>query len=305
MSRIARTVSVAIFPLLGLLTVQIAGQQSSPKSSPEQKQGEKTTGKPYVPTLTYDVASVREVDIAGGPGALVMHGLDARLDRSSIRLTNVVMSTLLFFAYGARPQQISGLPSWPSTTVFTIQAKGDDAADAKLASLTREQQILEQQHMMQILLADRFKLKVHWDQGIGYSYALVVAKPGGIQESIGAPPSEAEVKRFGDHPVPQLYQRNDGRGYDWVGHGATMPDLAPVLTVLMGAPVKDETGLLGRYDFVLKYRGATDRDRAPDDMDPMPPLDQAVQEQLGLKLERRKDSVPRLVIDHIEKPSDN
>src|SRR6202012_5738259 len=142
-------------------------------------------------------------------------------------------------------------------------------------------------------------------QGAGYSYSLVVVKPGRIQESKGDPPTEAEVKRFGSHPVPQLYQRNDGRGYDWVGHGATMKDLAATLGPSMGGVVTDETGLLGKYDFVLKYHGATDRDRAPDDMDPMLPLDQAIQDQLGLKLERKKDLVPWLVIDHIEKPSEN
>jgi len=73
----------------------------------------------------------------------------------------------------------------------------------------------------------------------------------------------------------------------------------------MGGVVTDETGLAGNYDFVLKYRGATDRDRSPDDQDPTLPLDQAIQDQLGLKLERKKDSVPWLVIDHIEKPSEN
>ena len=84
-----------------------------------------------------------------------------------------------------------------------------------------------------------------------------------------------------------------------------MKDLAATLGFQMHGSVVDETGLLGKYDFVLKYRGATDRDRAPDDLDPMLPLDQAIQDQLGLKLERKKDSVPWLVIDHIEKPSEN
>ena len=304
MSRIARIVPVALCPLLGLLVIQMAGGQTSLKSAPEPE-SQKTTDKPYVPTLTYDVASVREAHIDGWPGAGFIVSQDGHLNQSSIRLSNWNIENLLWLAYDVRGQRISGLPRWTVPSVFVIQAKGDAAADAKLASLTPEQQRLEQEHMMQVLLADRFKLKVHWDQGPGYSYALVVSKPGRMQESTGAPPSEAEIKRFGDHPVPQLYQRNDGRGYDWVAHGATMKDLAPVLSVQMGASVVDETGLPGKYDFVLKYRGATDRDRAPDDMDPMPPLDRAIQDQLGLKLERKKDSVPRLVIDHIEKPSEN
>lgn len=306
MARIARIVSVVLFPLLGLLMIRMAEGQTSPKPTPGPEQSPTTADKPYVPTLTYDVASVREEHIAWGPtGPTVWTGGEARLNRSSIRLVNWDIENLLWFAYDVRRQQILDLPRWPWPTVFTIQAKGDDAADTKLASLSQEQQRLEQEHMMQALLADRFKLRAHWDQSGGYSYALVVAKPGRIQESNGAPPTEAEIKRFGDHPVPALYQRNDGRGYDWVGHGATMKDLAPVLSVQMGAPVTDETGLPGKYDFVLKYCGATDHDRVPDDLDPTPPLDQAIQDQLGLKLERRRDSIPRLIIDHIEKPSEN
>src|ERR1700758_1231985 len=124
MSRIARIVSVALFPLLGLLTVQIAGEQSSPKSSPEQKQGEMTADKPYVPTLTYDVASVREAHIDGWPGAGFTMSHDGHLNQSSIRLTNWNIENLLWLAYDVRVQQISGLPRWPVLSVFVIQAKG-------------------------------------------------------------------------------------------------------------------------------------------------------------------------------------
>lgn len=70
MSRIARILSVAIFPLLGLLTIQMAGGQTSVKSTSGPEQSQKTAD-PYVPTLTYEVASVREAHIDGGPGALV------------------------------------------------------------------------------------------------------------------------------------------------------------------------------------------------------------------------------------------
>jgi uncharacterized protein (TIGR03435 family) len=303
MSRTAGIISVALFSLLGLLMIRTAESQSSLKPATAHEQGEKATDNPYVPTLTFEVASVREAHFSPSEG--VTMGGTFPLERSSIRLVNWSIENLLWLAYDVRPPRISGLPPWPWGTRFTIQAKGDEAADAKLASLTPEQQRIEQEHMMQVLLADRFKLKVHWDQGDGYSYALVVSKPGRMQESTGAPPSEAEIKRFGSHPVPALYQRNDGTGYDWIAHGATMNDLVPMLSALMSRPVADKTGLHGKYDFLIKYRGATDRDRAPDDLDPTPPLDQAIQDQLGLKLERKKDSVPRLVIDHIEKPSDN
>jgi uncharacterized protein (TIGR03435 family) len=78
-----------------------------------------------------------------------------------------------------------------------------------------------------------------------------------------------------------------------------------MLTALFGRPVIDKTGLTAKYDFVVKYQGRWDRDRPADDLDPTPPLDRALQEQLGLKVEPAKGPIKVLVIDHIEKPSAN
>jgi uncharacterized protein (TIGR03435 family) len=69
--------------------------------------------------------------------------------------------------------------------------------------------------------------------------------------------------------------------------------------------VVDKTELTGKYDFVVKYKDRWDRDRRADDMDPTPPLDRALQDELGLKLEPAKGPVKVLVIDHVEKPSEN
>jgi uncharacterized protein (TIGR03435 family) len=81
--------------------------------------------------------------------------------------------------------------------------------------------------------------------------------------------------------------------------------LAKILTAQFGRPVIDKTGLTGKYDFVLKYRGRWDRDRNADDSDPTPPMDRALQEELGLKVEAAKGPSKVLVIDHLEKPSEN
>jgi uncharacterized protein (TIGR03435 family) len=84
-----------------------------------------------------------------------------------------------------------------------------------------------------------------------------------------------------------------------------MDELVRTLTMQFGRPVFDKTGLTGKYDFVLTNKGRWDRDRAADDMDPTPPLDRALDEQLGLKVEAVKGPVKVLVIDHAEKPSAN
>jgi uncharacterized protein (TIGR03435 family) len=78
-----------------------------------------------------------------------------------------------------------------------------------------------------------------------------------------------------------------------------------ILTAVFGRPVNYKTGLTGKYDFLLKYKGRWDQDRPADDLDPTPPMDRALQEELGLKVEGTKGPVKVLVIDHIEKPSDN
>jgi uncharacterized protein (TIGR03435 family) len=84
-----------------------------------------------------------------------------------------------------------------------------------------------------------------------------------------------------------------------------MEELAATLTGQFGRPVTDKTGLTGKFDFVLKYKGRWDSDRSAADMDPTPPMDRALVDELGLKVEPAKGPVKVLVIDHIEKPSEN
>jgi uncharacterized protein (TIGR03435 family) len=84
-----------------------------------------------------------------------------------------------------------------------------------------------------------------------------------------------------------------------------MEDITQMLSVQFGRPVSDKTGLKGKYDFVLHYLDARITDRNADDLNPTPTLDQAIQDQLGLKLESTKGLGKFLIIDHIEKPSEN
>ena len=149
---------------------------------------------PYVPTMTFDVASVREnknVDVNAGitmSGQFVPH-------TTMLRVINWEIENLISYAYGANGYQIVGAPKWPWPTMFVIEAKGDSEADAKMAALTEEQQRAEQQHMLQALLEERFKLKTHWETKEGDVYNLVVAKGGPKLGAEGSmPPSADELK---------------------------------------------------------------------------------------------------------------
>jgi uncharacterized protein (TIGR03435 family) len=260
---------------------------------------------PYVATMTFDVASVRENKDLDMNAGFTMGGQFVS-NSTTFRGTNLPIESLIGIAYGVNRYQIVNTPNWPWPTFFMIEAKGDGDSDAKLVALTGKQRDAEQQHMMQALLADRFKLKTHWETRQGDIYNLVVAKGGPKLGAAGSmPPSAEDLKNFGDHPLPSLFQKNDGQGYDFIAHGCSMGELVGMLTGQFGRPAIDNTGLTGKYDFVLKYKGRWDRDRPADDLDPTPPLDRALQDELGLKVEPAKGPIKVLVIDHIEKPSVN
>ena len=130
---------------------------------------------PYVATMTFDVASVREskdIDMSAG----FIMGAQFVSHSTTFRATNWPIENLISNAYGVYGYQILGAPDWPWPTFFMIEAKGDSEADAKMAALTNHQQDAEQEHMLQALLADRFKLKAHWETREGDTYNLVVAK---------------------------------------------------------------------------------------------------------------------------------
>jgi uncharacterized protein (TIGR03435 family) len=260
---------------------------------------------PYVPTMTFDVASVRENKQADLRNGITMSGQFAP-HSTNLRLVNWRIESILSVAFGIDEWQAVNTPKWQFPTVFVIEAKGDPDADAKIATLPPDQQRMEQQHMLQELLADRFKLKAHWETKEADVYNLVVAKGGPKLGAEGSmPPSAEDVKIFGARPVPPLRQKGIDGHLAWVGNDCPISALVSILKGQMGRPVLDNTGLTGKYDFILKYKGRTDQDRNADDTDPTPPMDRALQEQLGLKLESAKGPVKVLVLDHIEKPSEN
>jgi uncharacterized protein (TIGR03435 family) len=254
--------------------------------------------------MTFEVASIPSIRQSPPADSYIVSGSFSP-HSSSFRATNLNVANLLAIAYDVRWDQIQGSPDWPA--MFNVQAKSDSAADQRLAQLTKDQEKMEQQHMLQTLLADRFKLKIHWETRQGPTYDLVVAKKGPKMQLVkGDPPSAEEQKVWGDRPIPPLYQRGDSRvGFDFVAHGCSMNDLAETLARQFSRPVVDKTGLKGKYDFTLHYHDARLSDRSADDQDPTPPLDMAIQDQLGLKLEPAKGPIQLLVIDHIEKPSEN
>jgi uncharacterized protein (TIGR03435 family) len=271
----------------------------------QQPATKSATQAAYVPSMTFDVASVRESnpDLASGFSVSFVNPAHSSL----VRLSNNDVPNLLAIAYGVHRPQIVGLPDWVGRfgPFFNVEAKSDESVDERLAKLSDEQAWLEKQHMFQVLLADRFQLKVHWETREGPIYELVVAKNGPKLHPGGSmAPTPEEIKNFGDRKIPSLYQRGNGvKGYEYLCHECSIESLAVALTGQMGTSVVDKTGLTGTYDFLLQYHG-----RGPDASDDptvWPPLLTAVPDQLGLKMQPAKGEKQFLVIDHIERPSAN
>jgi uncharacterized protein (TIGR03435 family) len=232
---------------------------------------------------------------------------------------NITVKFLLQESYGVKESQISGAPGWLDSEHYDIEAKPEDSPADQDRKLTPEERHAQLMLMLQSMLADRFKLTLHHDTKEMEVYALVVAKNGPkFHEAAVTPPDSAptELSKPGG-PPPKGGIWMTGRGQLNVT-GANLGMFANVLSMQLGRIVLDKTGLKGNYEFTLKwtpdegqsqmFRGAGDgqpRDAAPPPDGSGPTIFTALQEQLGLKLESQKGPVDTLVIDHVDRPSEN
>ncbi len=248
----------------------------------------------YKPTLTFDIAVIR---LAPPPDASFHVSVSSPPHSSRFEATNLPIKVLLQIAYGF-DAPVVGAPDWAANTYYNIQARSDEAADARLAKLTDNEVRLEKRNAIRVLLADRLGLKTHLETRNTSIYDLIVAKGGVKMQAVPRPPD-------GDAPAtppPADVQAHGSRhGLEFVGSNASMRAICGALSSMVEAPVVDKTGLLGTYNYTLQFG----REWSANDPDTWPSIFTAVQEQLGLKLESEHEAVPNLVVDHIEKPSEN
>jgi uncharacterized protein (TIGR03435 family) len=185
---------------------------------------------------------------------------------------------------------------------FDVQATSDTATDDKLARLSDDQAKLEKQHMLQTLLADRFGLRAHMETTQVRAFALTVVKHGAKLQK-GEPRAPRPENWHGPWPAP-IESHRDPRGMEIVAHGASIGDLVKWLQFYLGKRFIDESGITGTYDFTLQFHG-TLSNMETDDGSMWPPIETAIQEQLGLQLSDTKAPEQVVVIDHIEMPSPN
>ena len=235
----------------------------------------------------FEAASVKRtdqciIDNSIGPGTVVLKGDP--------------LKPILVEAFKVSKDQIAG-PSWLDEDCFEIFGKMPEGA-------TRDQLPA----MLQALLAERFKLAAHKEDRPSQVYALVVDKNGPKFKE-----SASSSSFMGAHPGATTFRA--GLGASGFKGSMTMATLARHLSGKGYGPVQDFTGLTGKYDIDLswapdrafeplgEFAGANAAAHPNADLPPAPTADlfAAIRESLGLRLERRKEPVEVLVIDHIER----
>ena len=254
----------------------------------------------YAPTLAFDVASVRETQQSPDDRSWQM-GLNSQPHACQFQANGITPKVLLQAAYGFGAYEVSGPPSWFESSFWVVQAKCDHSVDDQLAKLTDDQARLEKQHMMQVLLADRFHLKMHWETKQANVYALTIAKSGSkltptkVETADPSVPNSAAPETKG----ADIQSHMSAQGHELTATHITAKGIAALLSAMLRANVEDRTGLPDRYDLTLHYTYQSS------DPDSYPTLTTAVREQLGLQLERTRGTVDVLVIDHMDRPTDN
>lgn len=235
---------------------------------------------------SFDVASVK-VNKGTGDGRSHIYSDSAN---GAFRTQNVPLKMLLEFAFGMPQSQIVGSLDSVSGATFDIDAKLDEEAEARFEALDKESRLQKKAEMIQALLAERFRMTSHKETREMLSYTLTAPKGAALLK----PTQEGRLSL--------------GASYGRItAQGATLDRLARLIGQRLGEPVVDATGISGRFDMELNFtppEGPMRLNGQPIP-DPPPSIFTAIQEQLGLKLEKRKGPVEVLAIDHIEMPTGN
>lgn len=262
------------------------------------------------PPITFEVASVRQDKGEFTPPSFALSSDDWFRDPNGRFHADFGLPVYITFAYkvwltpAEEDAMLAKLPGWIKTDRFAIEATAPPHA-------TKDQYRL----MMQSLLADRFGLKLHFEQTEAPVLAMILAKPGKpgprlIPHSQGQPCDE--------QPKPDIYPKicyaysaMPGQNGLWLnGSRATSMDLIANFVGSMGGwsgelgrRVVDQTGLTGLWDFTLEAPPP----QAPSPAQPStgPTMLEALQDQLGIKLKPARATISLPVIDHLERPTEN
>jgi uncharacterized protein (TIGR03435 family) len=226
----------------------------------------------------WEVATVKRSD----PDARA--GQHIELRGRQVLLLDTTLEQFLLLGYGVQSSQLVGEPDWAKTELWDVDGVPDAPGEPSWPQM---------QGLIRKILAKRFGLQLHHEQRELSVFALTVAK--------GGPKMTANTS----DPNGRVHQQQKGSNSSVHVEGltnASMADLATILQFHVDRPIVDRTGIKGRYDFKLQWA----LDETPISSPDAPPgLFTAIQDQIGLKLERQKAPADALVIDKVQRPEAN
>ena len=269
-------------------------------------------GQTPAPAPEFEVASIKPAVVESGPMAEAkMRAMDGMADMMigmvplkgmTVTMDSRTLQQLIAAAYKVRVSEVSG-PGWISEARFNIEAKMPAGSDKKLSN-----------EMLQRLLEQRFGLKFHRETRTVSGYALTVGKDGAHLTPAAAPaapvakpdpdakPDPEEGKRRIEKMMADMKARGPGNMPASWSHNdnATSAQIAASISRMIKAPVADQTGLDGKYDFTLEV---------PQPESPEDTMEYRVARavtKLGLKIDAHKISIDTIVVDAASKmPTEN
>jgi uncharacterized protein (TIGR03435 family) len=224
----------------------------------------------------FDVTSIKENTAPGDGGSLRF------MPSGGVEARHFPAWNLITFAYQIQRYQLLGAPDWAREAYYDVSAKPAEKSP-------RDQMYT----MMRAVLVDRFQLKFHRENRQLDGFALVRVRRDALGSNVHASQFDCE-KNFAATPQCRI---GGVTATTFRANGAPVWSLLQVVIGRVNAPVSDDTGLTGTYDIELHWSN----DIAPTGDEPT--LFTALQEQLGLKLERRRVETDVFVVDRFERPS--
>jgi uncharacterized protein (TIGR03435 family) len=294
---------------LTFASAALAAQTTPPSPTP----GSNASASP-APSAVFEAASIKPQAPSsdGSIRTMLQYPPNGRLTAAG-----ATVKTLICIAYGLSDFQVLGGPNWIEEDRYDVQASPGSALEEQMQKMKSEENTLVKRQMLQALLTDRFKLTLHHDTKELPIYALVVARSGPKLQETKPDDANPETANAPAHPGNRGRMRMsyDATAVVITASGMSMDGLAHQLASQLNSTVKNQTALNGIYDFTLRF--------TPDEarMDASGPgssggaaslsdnggtsIFAAVQDQLGLKLESKKGPVEVVIVDHVDKPSDN
>jgi bla regulator protein blaR1 len=265
----------------------------------------------------FEVASVKPCKDGASGGRAGGSSSPGRLNVNCQTVKGLIITAYVLFADGQHQPSsslkllpVEGGPAWINSDRYDADAKAEGPASPEMM----------QGPMLQTLLEDRFKLKIHRETREIPVYALAVAKSGlKLQRAEGGSCTPRDLTKS-PQPRPQPGQRpfcgsarlaaRKGPNFTWEMHAMSLDEFSKWLNLGLDRLVIDKTGITERFDFRLEFASdETTPGLLPGGGDsgdpPGPSIFTALQQQLGLKLEPAKGPGGLLAIDHVERPSGN